>query len=89
MPEPSYNTTLGGLDADVHDTLEGCGGGLIMIVETFGGERNYYACVRDMDAHRNWLSELTRDHLEHELVGDFRSDDASGFYRRYRSDFKW
>ncbi len=88
-PEPSYNATLADLDAAVHDTLENGGGGLIMIVETFGGKRNYYACLSDMDAHRAWISGLKAAYLQHELEGDFRSHRAQSFYRQYRNDFHW
>ena len=89
LPEPDYNTSLSDLDADAHEILEDGGAGFMMIVETFGGERNYYACLSNEDAHRSWLNQLKAAHPKHELDGDFRSNRALDFYQTYRNQISW
>ena len=89
MPEPAYNATLEEFDGAVHALLEKDTGGIIMIVETFGGERNYYACVRDEQAHQRWIEDVSRRFPEHDLSDTFKSHAAATFYRKYREDFEW
>jgi hypothetical protein len=89
LPEADYNESLAELDASVHDSLQTCGGGLVMIVETFGGTRNYYACVRGEDVLGTWLTTVLAGHVGHELTGRFVADRAWKVYRSYRRDFRW
>lgn len=89
LPEAAYNESLADFDAAVHVALEASGGGLVMIVETFGGTRSYYACVRDEGAQRAWLASVLADHAGHELSGRFVADRAWRFYRSYQRDFRW
>jgi len=89
LPEPDYNETLADFDHAVHQTLEKGGDGLVLIIETFGGNRTYYACVADVDVQARWLNSLSAKFPEHELTASSKRDGAWRFYRRYREDFKW
>lgn len=40
LPEPAYNQSLAAVDADVVESLEANGQGLVVLVETFQGERS-------------------------------------------------
>src|SRR5579872_4112198 len=47
LPEASYNDLLADFDQEVHTFIERGGDGLVVLVETFAGKRNYYAYVAD------------------------------------------
>ena len=89
MPEPDYNAELAEFDNAVHAFLEDNSDGMIMIVETFGGERSYHAGVIDEQTLQRWFAGLSKRFPEHDLSVKFRSDAALSFYRSYRRDFKW
>lgn len=88
MPEPSYNLSLAELDASVHDLLPGSQAKM-MIVETFGGLRSYYACFREEQAHRDWVVSVQNAFPDDRFEGDFQPRRAWGFYSAYRTDFGW
>ncbi|MEQ8766700.1 MAG: DUF695 domain-containing protein [Planctomycetota bacterium] len=89
LPRPDYNKSLMDFDEAVHELLEANALGKMMIVETFGGRRAYYACVKNEAAHRAWCDSVRQQYPEHELQSRFRFDRAASFYRKYRAEFGW
>ena len=89
LPEGEYNRGLDAFDHEVHQAFERDSIGLVMIVETFGGKRCYYACTRSIDDAVATLEDLAKRHAEHKLKIGTKPDRSHSFYRRYREDFKW
>ena len=61
--------------------------GVVLIVETFNGQRNYYAAVRDEARASAWLATLRRRFSGLDLSVEFDAGRAERFYRRYTSEF--
>src|SRR3954447_13912543 len=47
LSEADYHESPADFDHDVHTYLEGNGDGIVVLVETLSGKRNYWAHVRD------------------------------------------
>lgn len=62
------------------------GNGHIVLVETFGGERNYYFYVSEAVNVESVLHELRASFPGLKLEGGSRSDPAWKFIRRYTAD---
>ena len=89
QPEPAYKEALADFDAIVDETLTTSGHGTVMIIETFGGARRYYACLDDADHADAWLATLQERFGDHKLSIEVDRDKAWIFYRGYRSEYKW
>ena len=89
MPKGDDNRSLADFDAFVHDAIAAKDGS-VLIVETFGGKRCYYAGVRRERDAVAWLSEVRARFVEHRVSLEYDADGARGFYARYRgSEFGW
>src|SRR5690349_2981122 len=71
MPEASYNDSLADFDREIHELFECEGEGLLVLVETFAGKRNYYAYVADRAPVRSRVDNLRTRFPQHRLK--FRS----------------
>lgn len=89
LPESDYNDGLDDFDHEVHQAFERDSIGLVMIVETFGGKRCYYALTRSIEEAESALKGLVDRYSEHKLTFGTKPDRSQSFYRRYRDDFKW
>ena len=88
-PEPEYNQSLAEFDDAVHDTLKLSGRGLVMIVETFGGKRSYYACVAESEFAEQWAEQVSGRFSECCVSAEIDCDQAWNFYRQYRREYQW
>ena len=89
LPESEYNSSLEDFDLALQAAMEGEGAGLVVLVETFAGKRNYYAYVNDCATFHNRVDALRLEFQQHELLIECRGDAAWKFYGRYRKDFQW
>jgi hypothetical protein len=89
LPEHQYNDSLEDFDLAVQEAMEGVGVGLVVLIETFGGKRNYYAYVNVEDEFRARIASLAERFPMHQLSVECRADGAWRFYERYRKDFPW
>ncbi len=89
LPEATYNESLFEFDADVHRCLEGDGHGLVVLVETSSGERNYYAYVAEEAGLKTRVEELSARYPRHVVSVRVLEDPDWGFYTDYRNEFPW
>jgi Family of unknown function (DUF695) len=69
--------------------MEGEGAGVVVLIETFAGKRNYYAYVNACATFRNRADSLRQEFQQHDLTVECRTDSSWKFYERYRKDFPW
>ncbi|HSU69373.1 MAG TPA: DUF695 domain-containing protein, partial [Tepidisphaeraceae bacterium] len=67
LPAAQYNDSLADFDHAVHAAVERDGAGLLVLVETFSGKRNYYAYVADDGSAEQRIRELQTTFPQHKL----------------------
>ena len=88
MPEPDYNYGLAELDGAIIKALE-ADGGIVVVVDTRGGRRNYYAYTSGSAASEAAWTAARAAHSGHALELR-RQDDADwAFFADYRRRFKF
>jgi Family of unknown function (DUF695) len=82
MPNPEYNEGLRSFDSEIIRELEV--DGRVVLVETYAGERIYYAYVADKVASKRRATQVLSEY-GHQLEPDFRGgqDPDWRFYARY------
>ena len=86
LPEPDYNDTLADFDLELVRYLPAKQAGRIVLVETFGHKRHYYAYGGAAAS-----AEEIRRHFESRFPGfriesSERADPEAGFIRKYAAD---
>ncbi len=89
LPEANYNDLLADFDDDVHAILERGGSGIVVLVETFAGKRNYYAYVTDGENSKASIDELREKYPQHSLNLRGGDDPEWGLFNDYRQRFEW
>lgn len=89
LPESEYNNSLEDFDLALQAAMEGEGAGLVVLIETFAGKRNYYGYVNDCESLRTRVDSLRQEFPQHGLTVKCRADSGWRFYERYRNDFPW
>jgi len=89
LPEKNYNDQLADFDHEVHQAFESKSDGQVIVVETFGGKRTYYACARSVDAATDILDDLVNRYPQQRLSPGTKADHSWKFYRQYRDQFEW
>jgi hypothetical protein len=87
VPEPFNNDTLAEFDLTVTRSLRTDRAGQIVLIETFGGKRNYYFYVMpafDGEAFRMLLS---AQFIGYNLSETTRKDPAWHFIRKYHAEY--
>lgn len=87
LPDPEYNETLEELDVAIIEALESDGNGIIVLIETFAGYRNYYAYVSKTAAGA--LRSLKKGFPEYALTLKQQADPEWKLYGAYRERFAW
>jgi hypothetical protein len=89
LPSPTYNDSLADFDGDIHTALERDGAGLVVLVETFAGKRNYYAYVAENGPVQRRLAELQQRYPQHTVSLRGAADPGWSLYADYRKRFPW
>lgn len=89
LPETDYNDGLGELDAAVLEAIEKVGSGLTAIVETFSGQRTYYAYVESEAFAHDAMGALHGRFFKERLALVVRSDQDWALYSEYKELFGW
>jgi len=89
LPEKDYNDRLADFDHEVHQAFESGSGGQVIVVETFGGKRTYYACTESVDAATEILNGIVNKFPQHRLSPGTNADHSWKFYLQYRERFEW
>lgn len=86
-PEPRYNDTLEAFDQAVVRYFTASGEGCPVLVETFGGERNYYFYAKQSVDPQAVAADLRVRFPGLRLTASARSDPAWKFIRSYAKEF--
>ena len=89
LPVADYNDSLADLDHAVHGAIEQDGAGLVVLVETFSGKRNYYAYVADDSLVKRRVKVLQEKYPQHTLGLHGGPDPEWALYNDYRQRFAW
>jgi len=84
--EPTYNDTLGEFNSAILTHFERDGLGLMVLVETFGGRRNYYFYVQPAVDLASVLQSLRARFPACALTGRRKEDPTWQFIRQCRSE---
>jgi hypothetical protein len=87
LPEPKYNRSLFEMDIELLHAFEVDDIGVPVLVETFGGERNYYFYVAaDADVPAT-ISAVARRYPSEQLSWIVRSDPHWGLLEKYAKEY--
>ncbi len=89
LPEPDYNDLLAEFNLAIVEAVDQHDAGLTVLVETFGGRRNYYAYVAAADHAESAVDSLRKRFPEHQLSLAGRMDGDWRFLNDYRKAFPW
>lgn len=86
-PEPRYNDTLEDFDIAVTSYFATSRDGCPVLVETFGGKRNYYFYTKATVVPETVAGDLSARFPGHRLSATARTDSSWRFIRQYAKDF--
>ena len=86
LPEDDYNQTLSAFDHDMIDFLPSLGKGRVVLVETFGHKRTYYAYSGDLADGEELKRFLLDRHPGVKIEVTVKADPSAKFIRRYASE---
>jgi hypothetical protein len=86
-PEPQYNDTLEELDLFLTRYFRASGRGQVVLVETFGGKRNYYFYLAEASDSEEFLAAVHERFPGQRVDGKCANDPEWKFIRRYRSEY--
>lgn len=87
LPEARYNHTLEEFDSSVATYFEASGFGQVVLVETFGGERNYYYYVTESVDPEAMSGDIRSRFPAQRIEIQTKADPSWRFIRRYSRDF--
>jgi len=86
-PEPRYNESLEELDSNLCSILDPKDAGVPILIETFGGERNYYFCIAPEADISNAKAIVTSSHPNARLTWTIDRSKGWSFLDRYAREF--
>jgi hypothetical protein len=89
LPETDYNDGLGELDAAVIESFERAGNGLIAIIETFSGQRTYYAYVASDAVAHEAMDAIQQRFFKERLSLAVKRDPSWALFAEYKRLFAW
>jgi hypothetical protein len=87
LPDPNYNDSLFHLDQDVRAAFEKKEIGQTMLIETFGGKRNYYIYIAAGIKIDEILATVLPKYPNEKLTWLVRPDSEWGFIKRYSDKY--
>jgi hypothetical protein len=87
LPEPEYNDGLLDFDSDLRAAFEAGQIGQTVLVETFGGKRNYYIYVAPEIHVDEKVASVSKRYPHERLSCSVRPDPEWGFIKRYANEF--
>lgn len=87
LPEPAYNKSLIDFDLAIQRAFNTQKDGTIVLIETFGGERNYYFYVSSSVAISDRLVAIREQFPAEQLESDVEPDPNWDFIDRYERDY--
>ena len=89
LPSDEYNQSLFQFDLDLQDAVAGADEGIVFLIETIAGSRNYYGCIADPVEVQSRVNRIRTSYPNHVLNVSVGPDKAWEFYNEYRTQFPW
>ncbi len=83
VPESDYNLSLIDFDGDLVNLFDNDKEGIIVLIETFGGERNYWYYISSEIDPISKVKNIKKKYPSNMIETDFRADSDWGFIKKY------
>ena len=83
LPESAYNKTLDGFDEELVNLFNPANEGIIILIETFSGKRNYWYYLSRSTSYNLKVSLLKEKYPSHSMVTSYNDDSDWGFIKEY------
>jgi len=83
LPTSEYNKSLFNFDLEVTNLLEAKSNGIIFLVETYGGARNYWFFGKDSEFFSKFFDDLKSRYPDKKLELDYQQDPDWNFIKKY------
>lgn len=87
LPDPDYNDGLIHFDKEIREAFETSCHGVTVLIETFGGKRNYYFYAEPNANVTEILSGLNQVYPQENLSWSIRPDASWSFIEKYSKQF--
>lgn len=87
LPQPNYNENLIAFDLTIQRAFNNSIDGAIVLVETFGGERNYYFYIAKSVPVTDRLNLVRQQYPAEILESDVRNDSGWSFIDSYARNY--
>jgi hypothetical protein len=88
LPAPEYNVSLGDLDHAMFERCEQDGDGVVVLIETFSGERTWYAYGRERSIGEAVLRDIEARFPGHRFTSRATAGAEWGLWDLYRGLFE-
>jgi hypothetical protein len=89
LPEPDYNDSLFELDEYLVNYFVAKKQGQIVLIETFGGKRNYYFYVSSTTNKTEVVSNILKRYSKQKISASEKNDSEWSFIKGYAKEFKF
>jgi len=83
LPTAEYNESLIDFDVEVVNLFDLKKNGIVFLVETYGGARNYWFYITDSKFFFKTFDDLKNKHPDKKLELDYRTDSEWSFIKEY------
>ena len=83
LPESDYNLSLIDFDGDLSDLFDNDKEGITILIETFGGERNYWYYISSKVDYESKVDNISKKFPSNKIETNFRDDKDWGFIKKY------
>lgn len=83
LPTTDYNNSLINFDGEAVNLFDESNMGIVFLVETYGGSRNYWFYTNDVEMAKKKFDELKFNHSEKKLSLDISNDSGWNFLKEY------
>ncbi|WP_298903836.1 DUF695 domain-containing protein [uncultured Psychroserpens sp.] len=83
LPADEYNKSLMDFDREIVNLFDPNKNGIVFLVETYGGARNYWFYITDSKFFFNVFEELKIKHSDKKLELDYQNDSHWNFIKDY------
>jgi hypothetical protein len=89
LPEPEYNESLFELDQAIVEALQAAGSGIVVLIETFNGERTYDAYITPKAKPAAAIRALKKRFPKQKITLVEKDDPEWRLYNHYHELFPW
>ncbi|WP_165499723.1 DUF695 domain-containing protein [Pedobacter frigidisoli] len=83
LPESDYNLSLSDFDSDLCNLFDDHSEGIIFLIETYGGERNYWYYISEQTDYLNKIERIRQEFPNNAIESDLNDDTNWGFIKSY------